>query len=129
MSRIFGALLLVSTTFGCLEGDPNPYDQTMTSGGASNGPVAIAPGSACSQRSGVPVTLALNNRSARELRVLWFDYSCLEQFTRVLAPGQSFSTNTEASNSWRLRDSASNVLVFEYVTTSAALQNVDVNVQ
>ena len=121
------AFLLVFSTLGCLEGDPNPYDQTTPTGGS--GPVTIAPGNTCSQRSGVPVTLTLNNRSARQLRVLWVDYTCVEQPMRALEPGQSFTTSTEAQSPWRLRDLATNALVFEYTTSSTPLQSIDVNVQ
>ncbi|HYP89684.1 MAG TPA: hypothetical protein VEQ59_16065 [Polyangiaceae bacterium] len=120
------ALLLLISTQGCLEGDPNPYDQTTTTGGS--GPVAIAPGNTCSQRSGAPVTLTLNNRSARQLRLLWVDYSCVEQPVRLLDPGQSFTASTESQNPWRLRDLSTNALVFEYTTNGTPLQSVDINV-
>lgn len=119
-------LLASLLALGCLEGDPNPYAEQPASGG---GPTALSPGSACAVTSSTAVSLTLNNRSTHQLRVLWIDYSCQEQLMGSIAPGQSFGTSTFATHPWRLRDSATNALLFEYVTTAAPQQNIDVNVR
>ena len=108
--------------------DPNPHAETTDHSGGT-GSTGLIPRSACSVSSVTAVNLTLNNRSARQLRVLWVDYSCLEQSMGALAPGQSFATSTFATHPWRLRDVGTNALTFEYVTTTDPQQNLDVNVR
>jgi hypothetical protein len=114
-------------TVSCLEGDPNPYAQPV--GGTGPGPTELVPGAACSVNSNTAASLTLTNRSAYTLNVFWVDYACSEQLSGNVAPGQAFSTNTSATHPFRLRDATSNALLFEYVTTTAPQQNVDVTVR
>lgn len=126
---LFGLLLL-----GCLEGDPNPYQQVLGSGGTDATLPAlrsgatpgspIFPGNECATDNSTPVSLSFSNESNDDLLVYWVDYSCVENAAGTIVRGGSGAFTSYAGHPWRLRRLATNELLFEYVATESEAQNV-----
>lgn len=127
---LFSGLLLL----GCLEGDPNPYQQVLGSGGSDSSPPPlrsgvtpgspIFPGTECATDNSIPVSLSFSNASIDDLLVYWVDYSCVENAAGTLLRGGNGIFNSYAGHPWRFRRLSTNELLFEYLATESETQNV-----
>jgi hypothetical protein len=106
----------------CL-GDGRPLDEYIAyeesrrldagPNGEGAGEVDVPP-PVCS-KGGAAVVLTFTNNSGRKIDVLWIDGSCNEVRYGTLEPGTTHNQPTYAEHAWRLRDTLTQAVLFDFL--------------
>ncbi len=67
----------------------------------------------CSLNTNIPATINFTNTSTFAVNLIWVAPNCVEQVTRQILPGASFSQSTYKNDVWRLRKVSDNSLYSE----------------